>query len=159
MKRIYTIIVLVVLGLGVWFFMGTKPQQEAEIQQTQGEASVVPAENVTENVAGDILEDSGRKSDDTVQTVKEFTIMGNDFSFKPDLITVKKGDKVKITFENSAGFHDFKIDEYGVATKQAKSPSTEVLEFTVDKVGSFEYYCSVGNHRVKGMKGSLVVEG
>ena len=31
-------------------------------------------------------------------------------------------------------------------------------EFTADKVGSFEYYCSVGSHRSMGMKGVLKVE-
>lgn len=94
----------------------------------------------------------------TTASVKEFTITGKNFSFSPSTITVKKGDRVKITFKNSQGFHDFVIDEYGVATKQASSPATEVLEFTADKVGSFEYYCSVGTHRAMGMLGTLKVE-
>jgi plastocyanin len=90
--------------------------------------------------------------------VKEFTVTGNNFSFSPNVITVKKGDKVKITFNNTQGFHDFKIDEYGVATKQAQSPDTEVLEFIADKTGAFQYYCSVGSHRKMGMWGTLKVE-
>ncbi|OGI64787.1 hypothetical protein A3H53_00485 [Candidatus Nomurabacteria bacterium RIFCSPLOWO2_02_FULL_40_10] len=94
---------------------------------------------------------------DAPSTIKEFTITSKNFSFTPALITVKKGERVKITFENSAGFHDFKIDEYGLATKKTQSPTTEVLEFTADKVGSFEYYCSVGSHRATGMKGTLKV--
>ena len=93
-----------------------------------------------------------------VAPVKEFTISGKNFSFTPSMITVKKGDRVKITFENSSGFHDFVVDGYGVATKQTQSPTTEVIEFTADKAGSFEYYCSVGTHRSMGMKGTLVVE-
>lgn len=95
---------------------------------------------------------------DSKASVKEFTVKGQNFSFAPSMITVKKGDKVKITFENTSGYHDFKIDEYGVATKQTQAPSTEVLEFTADKAGSFEYYCSVGQHRSMGMKGTLKVE-
>ena len=90
--------------------------------------------------------------------VKEFTVSGKNFSFTPSLIAVKKGDKVKITFKSSQGFHDFIIDEFGVATKQAQAPYEEILEFTADKVGSFEYYCSVGSHRAMGMKGTLKVE-
>ena len=93
-----------------------------------------------------------------MSTAKEFVITGQKFSFTPSSITVKKGDRVKITFKNIDGFHDFKIDEYGIATKQAQSPSEEVLEFTADKTGSFEYYCSVGTHRAMGMKGTLKVE-
>jgi plastocyanin len=90
--------------------------------------------------------------------VKQFTVSGQNFSFSPSLIKVKKGDRVKITFQNTSGFHDFKIDEFGVATKQAQAPATEVLEFTASKAGSFEYYCSVGSHRSMGMKGTLIVE-
>ena len=90
--------------------------------------------------------------------IKEFTVKAFKFGYSPDTITVNKGDKVKITLKNIDGFHDFKIDEYGVATKQLKSPAEEVLEFTADKVGSFEYYCSVGTHRAMGMFGTLKVE-
>ena len=32
------------------------------------------------------------------------------------------------------------------------------VEFVVDKAGTFEYYCSVGNHRQMGMVGKLIVE-
>ena len=32
------------------------------------------------------------------------------------------------------------------------------VEFTVDKTGTFEYYCSVGQHRANGMVGNLIVE-
>ncbi len=32
------------------------------------------------------------------------------------------------------------------------------VEFTADKKGTFEYYCSVGEHRVNGMKGKFIVE-
>lgn len=90
--------------------------------------------------------------------VKEFTISGKNFSFAPSTIIVQKGDKVKITFKNENGFHDFVIDGYGVATKQTQSPTMEVLEFTADKAGSFEYYCSVGSHRQMGMKGTFIVK-
>ena len=75
-----------------------------------------------------------------------------------EALTLKKGDRVKITFKNSQGFHDFVIDEYSLASKKTQSPTEEVLEFTADKVGSFEYYCSVGSHRQMGMKGTLIVE-
>jgi plastocyanin len=90
--------------------------------------------------------------------VKEFTVDGTNYKFEPSLITVKKGDKVKITFNSTQGFHDFVVDEFGAATKQIQSPGTEVIEFVADKVGSFEYYCSVGAHRSMGMVGTLKVE-
>ena len=94
----------------------------------------------------------------TVSPVREFTIVGQNYSFTPSTITVRKGDKVRITFKNTNGFHDFKIDEFGVAGRQSQSPSEEVLEFTADKTGTFQYYCSVGAHRAMGMWGTLQVE-
>ena len=50
------------------------------------------------------------------------------------------------------------IDEFGVRTKQITAGQTDEINFTADKVGTFEYYCSVGKHRALGMKGNLIVE-
>lgn len=90
-------------------------------------------------------------------TVKEFTITGSSYAFDPATITVNKGDHVKIIFKNSGGFHDWKIDELGVATKRIKEGEQDVVEFIADKAGTFEYYCSVGKHRAMGMRGTLIV--
>jgi plastocyanin len=105
-------------------------------------------------------DDEGGETDESAMTpeVKEFNVSGKNFSFEPALITVKKGDTVKITFDNTAGFHDFKIDEFSVATTQASSPDSQTVEFIAGKTGDFEYYCSVGNHRAQGMVGVLRVE-
>jgi plastocyanin len=95
----------------------------------------------------------------TVNTsVKEFTVVGQNFSFAPNKISVKKGDTVKITFHNNNGMHDLKIDEYNVATKRIAAGTEETVTFVADKAGSFVYYCSVGNHRAQGMWGTLTVE-
>jgi len=91
-------------------------------------------------------------------SVKEFAISAKNFSFVPSTMTVKKGDTVKITFKNDSGIHDFKIDEFAVATKQLKTGESETVEFVADKTGAFEYYCSVGTHRQMGMKGTLTVQ-
>lgn len=90
--------------------------------------------------------------------VKEFTVTGSAFKFNPAEIRVKKGDMVKITFKNAGGIHDLVIDELNVATKQLQAGMEETVEFTASTAGSFEYYCSVGNHRAMGMKGMLIVE-
>ncbi len=90
--------------------------------------------------------------------VKEFTVSGQNHSFSPSTITVKKGDTVKITFKNVGGFHDLVIDELNVATKQISTGQEETVQFVADKVGTFEFYCSVGSHRAMGMKGSFIVQ-
>ena len=53
--------------------------------------------------------------------------------------------------------HDFVIDELGVKSSVAKSGHSTSVEFVADKVGSFEFYCSVGQHRTNGMVGTLTV--
>lgn len=88
---------------------------------------------------------------------KVYVVEGDNYSFIPNVMNVKKGDRVKIVFKNKEGFHDLKIDEFGVATPQIKAGEEATVEFVADKVGSFDYYCSVGTHRKMGMVGKLNV--
>ncbi len=90
--------------------------------------------------------------------VKEFIVEGGNFVFSLKEIRVNQGDKVKIVFNNTEGFHDLIIDEYNVNTGQIKSEQSRTVEFVADKTGTFEYYCSVGQHRANGMFGKLIVE-
>jgi len=89
---------------------------------------------------------------------KTFEIKGLNYTYDVKEIKVKLNDNVKINFTNTEGFHDLKIDELGVATKQIKAGETESVEFVASKVGSFDYYCSVGQHRANGMWGKIIVE-
>lgn len=85
-------------------------------------------------------------------------VNGSSFAFSPKSITVKKGEKVTILFKNTGGVHDFTIDEFDIKTKQIQSGQSEEVSFTPTETGTFEYYCSVGNHRQMGMTGTLIVE-
>ena len=136
------ILVVVLLAIGAWFVFGKSKKAEAPASQIQTESQ---SQSSTTNTS-------------SASAVKEFTVTGQNFSFSPSMITVKKGDRVKITFQNTSGFHNFVIDEFGVATPTKKSPDTEVIEFTADKIGSFQYYCAVGSHKAMGMWGTLKVE-
>lgn len=90
--------------------------------------------------------------------VKEVIVSGGNYKFNPSEIKVKKGERVKIIFKNSGGMHDFVIDEFNVRTQVIGSEKEDTVEFVPDKTGTFEYYCSVGNHRQMGMVGNLIVE-
>ena len=89
--------------------------------------------------------------------VKEFQLTGTNYRFTPATLSVKKGDKVKITLTSSDMPHNFAIDELNVQSEMANKGKTATVEFVADKVGTFEYYCSVGNHRSLGMVGKLTV--
>lgn len=138
----------VILGAGFWYITSYKSMSTSNItqeQQVSKPTNEQPAEN-NSTVSGQQL------------NIQEFTVTGSKYKFDPDQIKVKKGETVKITFKNSDGMHDFVIDEFKTRTKVIKSGEQETIQFTADKAGSFEYYCSVGNHRAMGMKGNLVVE-
>lgn len=90
-------------------------------------------------------------------SVKEFTVSGENFKFTPSTMTVERGDTVRITFNNVGGTHDLRVDGYEVGTKVIQGGTSETFEFVANEAGSFEYYCSVGQHRQMGMVGTLTV--
>lgn len=96
---------------------------------------------------------------DSDAAVKEITVTNEGFDFIPREIRVNVGDTVRITYENGGGFHDWVLDEFDAATSQFSGGSSETVEFVADEAGTFEFYCSVGNHRARGMWGNFVVEG
>lgn len=91
--------------------------------------------------------------------IQEIQVEGNEYSFTPKSLTLAKGDKVMLTFNNTGRLpHNFTIDELGVATKTISGGETDSIEFTVTKSGTFESYCGVGGHRSLGMEGEVKVE-
>ena len=87
-----------------------------------------------------------------------FDITGKNYSFSVNEIKVKKGDKVKINFTSKEGIHNWVVDEFNAKTKTVSKNGQTSVEFNADKVGTFEFFCSVGNHRKKGMIGKIIVE-
>ena len=97
------------------------------------------------------------------ENVKIFVITGAHLRFFMDGVEspelrVKQGDRVKIEFTSTEGFHDWELDEFNAATGRVAAGSSTSVEFIADKKGTFEYYCSVGEHRANGMKGVFIVE-
>ncbi len=124
--------------------------QPSEALQKNDQASSASAQT-SPTVAG--VEDATIPSD--VRTVE---IEAGSFYYKPAQLRVKKGEKIKLILKSVDMMHDFNIDELGLKIPITKSGSTATVEFTADKSGTFEYYCSVGQHRLKGQVGKLIVE-
>ena len=88
---------------------------------------------------------------------REFTITGDQFSFKPLRIEVQKDDLVKFTFMAKDIAHSITIDQYRIA-KRASAGQTVVFEFRADQVGTHRFYCNLTiDDRCKRMEGELVV--
>lgn len=118
------------------------------------------------NSENGMVQDADTATSVVAGNVKEFTMtswmdktadgkMSAHFSLNE--MKVKKGDTVKITITNTAGTHDFVLDEFNVA-KETPLNQPVTVEFVADKAGTFEYYCSKYNHRQLGQKGNLIVE-
>lgn len=91
--------------------------------------------------------------------VAEINVVGNEFSFSPENISVKAGEKVKINFKNSGRApHNLIIEKLGIGTKTISGGQTDVVEFTVPSSGTYAFFCSVPGHRSAGMEGSLKTE-
>ncbi len=175
-SKIGIIVALLVIALGGWLWYRGGTQKTTE--QNLAGGTMLAGDEYHDNgmVGGDaVVDDEYVVDDDTdtggdgnavetvdltqeVGTTKTVTVKGGNFFFTPSVIKVKKGDTVKVTFDNVGGTHDFKIDAFKASTKKIGSGATETISFVASKTGSFEYYCSVGNHRGMGMKGTLIVE-
>ncbi len=149
MKKIIVLAIIIVAIITFWFYgQNTTPVTPDTSRTSEGTITTPPAPASTTTTPTNV----------TTGSVKEFIVIGSNFSFTPNTLEVKQGDTVKITFKNANGTHNFKLDEFQVATKQIKSGQSETVEFIADKTGSFEFYCSIGNHRAIGMKGTLIIK-
>jgi plastocyanin len=148
-----TVAIIIILVLGGFFLFKSKgvAPTETEINNSMPvPTSEVEGAPVTEKVVEEVSEDPSA-------IVKEFSVNAAPFSFTPSTMTVNKGDTVKITVKNTKGTHDLKIDEFNASTHLLNAGETDTISFVADKAGTFEYYCSIGNHRVLGMVGTLFV--
>lgn len=145
------VVILIIVGaVGVMLWLGSN-KTGTESASTQVTPTTQTQEQKTESEATE-----SATSENAMQ--QAITVEGGMFYFKPNEIRVKQGEKVTITFKNAGGMHDFILEEFDVKSEVIQAGETTTVEFTPDKKGSFEFYCSVGNHRQMGMKGTLIVE-
>lgn len=148
------LVAIVVLGGGYYWYTSQQPVP-VEVEMSMDQA-VMPATSSGEMVHTTSTAEATATV--TADDVKEFVVTGQNFSYDVGTISVNHGDRVRIVFKNAGGNHDFVIDEFtGARTKVITGGEEETIEFTADKTGDFEFYCSVGQHREMGMKGTLTV--
>jgi plastocyanin len=144
MRTLFIVLaIVVVLGGGYYWYTS---QNDMDMDMTPTDTNTQTNTNTNTNTTGS-----------TNPTTKEFTITGSNFKFAPANMNVNEGDTVKITFVNESGTHDLRVDGYNVGTKTLQAGQSETITFLADKTGTFEYYCSIGQHRQMGMKGTLTV--
>jgi plastocyanin len=165
------VLIAIVLGFTLVNGSSTQKEQSPEVVNTE---EATPADSTTgvnegtqeeEAVGSDAgmefpVPDAGDVPEMIVvdEAVKVFNVSGENFAFDVKEMRVKEGDTVTINFTSADGFHDLVIDEFNARTEREQTGGTSSVTFVASKAGTFEYYCSVGQHRVNGMVGNLIVE-
>lgn len=161
---------VVIIGAGTFFVLTRIPQEEAvpegfhrmEDGTLMRNDMGVEGMGALDEVRPGVNSNTPTASTDTALSVdpnaKVFEVTGKNFSFSTSEIRVKKGDTVVINFESTDGFHDWVLDEFNARTSKVQPGTPTSVTFVAEEAGTFEYYCSVGNHRQQGMVGTLIVE-
>jgi heme/copper-type cytochrome/quinol oxidase subunit 2 len=164
---VIAIIIVILAAVAVWAFTMRNEANNALVPTSPSPvASMMPSASPK---AMDSTESSTMTGDDATTQVetmelkldgeaKTIAVEAGSFYFKPAEIRVKKGEVVTIQLTSKDMMHDFNIDALGVKLPITRSGSTNSVTFTADTAGTFEYYCSVGNHRAQGQVGTLIVE-
>jgi len=133
---IIVIIVVIIIGGGAYFLNKNNPSQ-MQMQnmpaQTQGQAQTSPATSSSQAKTG--------KNAVTIQN----------FAFSPATITVKAGDSVTWTNQDSAG-HSATADDNSFDT--GVLPQGQSKSITFSKAGTYTYHCSVHPN----MKATVIVQ-
>lgn len=152
MNKTIGIAVGVVVIIVVGYFVFSRNSGLADSTPTATTPAVTESALPSESVA------ANPSQGPTENNIKTFTVIGRNFSFSPSEIRVNKGDTVKIVFQNQDGMHDWVLDEFNVRTPRIQTGQSAEVTFVADKAGTFEYYCSVGEHRAMGMHGNIIVQ-
>lgn len=156
---IWIVVLLLVLAAGAFAMRGNDAEDNTRDNMPGGASTGTPVATSTGTPSPatstpNPTSTSGTPAPSTVTV----NVVGSAFAFNPTSIRVKQGQRVRIVFRNAGGMHDWVIDEFNARTPVIQAGQTATVEFVASRKGTFEYYCSVMNHRAQGMKGSLIVE-
>lgn len=165
MKWMFVVLAIVIVAFGAYYVMSNKLANTANQTMPGGEVEenameeTVMEENFETGEEGTMVMEGGEVTVElAADGVQEVSVEGGMYYFNPNKITVQKGVPVKVTFTSVEGMHDFVIDGLDVKSSIVTEGKTTTVEFTADEAGDYEFYCSVADHKARGMVGTLVVE-
>lgn len=166
-----TLFFLIVLEGIAWFAHTYSQKKDAEnIEETalaesskNIETQVIKPEAPMPTVEKSIEKDVPGVSQKTAQvsndTIKEFAIVGRQYTWDPTVIKVKQGDTVRLKITSKDVLHGIVIPELGIDNTDIPVGETKTVEFTASKKGRFEFLCSTfcGDRHID-MTGVIIVE-
>ena len=87
---------------------------------------------------------------------RSFDIKGENGSFNPSTVIVKKGDTVHFNFLATDKDYDITFPDYGMK-QTAKKGENKILEFQAVAEGKFAYYCDASGGLAGTAKGYIIV--
>lgn len=90
---------------------------------------------------------------------REIRIVLDDFTFEPQDITVKSGERVRLVLVNEGSVaHDWHVDSLNLSSPLVQAGQTATFEFTAGAAGQYDAYCAEPGHEVLGMVGTITIE-
>lgn len=90
---------------------------------------------------------------------KKITVSANEYSLKFSSMTAKPGQTVTFTFVNrGTEVHDLKFTGLAPKSKFVPGGSRTTFKVTFKKKGRYQYLCTIGEHALKGMRGTFIVK-
>lgn len=148
MNKTIIVLVVVVLILIVGYLLLT---------QTVSTPSELETEEMAKGIAeeGMPVEESDTE-EMLAEEVRVISMRSGGFFFEPNVLNLKLGQPVRLEI-TSQGAHTFTVDEWDINVALEEG-EVNVIEFTPDTAGTFEFYCAVPGHRESGQVGMIIVE-
>ncbi len=167
-KSSLLIVVLVIAITGVLGFLGyTLSREDTKDEETETTSDAASGTSLAGDPDSENFNDTPDTPinptpvDEDSLEVADFAINMGSYYFLPDELQGRPGQTLKIKLTSQDGHHNFVIDELDVDSGLLNSNEEAIIEVTIPataKVGdTFEFYCSVMNHRALGQKGTLTV--
>ena len=162
LRGIFLISIIGVVGVSFYRFTSSSSDQATEVFASPSPTATQPVGTPQEGLSAPRIVDSvqvGMAEPVVSETTNQIKLSAFDFGYTGNP-TVKAGEKITLTLVNTSGkaTHDWVLEGAGIRTKLLNKGETDTIEFTIDKPGTYTFYCSVGNHRAQGVEGTLVVK-
>ncbi|MDD5193112.1 MAG: cupredoxin family copper-binding protein [Candidatus Nanoarchaeia archaeon] len=132
---------IIVIILGGFLLMQVNNKNAAANPKTNGNQQTSPSTTTI-----------GNTPNTTTSTSKTYDVKIMNFEFSPSTLTIKKGDKV--TWTNQDSVHHTILSDSGTEINSPSLSSGESYSKTFDNIGSYNYHCSIH----PSMKGEIIVE-
>lgn len=99
-----------------------------------------------------------QQSTTSVTNARVIQVTSENWKFTPNVITVKKNEKVRLQVTGISGTHGFAVPDLGINVPVAPG-QTVAIDLPTDKAGTFALFCSIlcGSGHF-GMKGQIIIE-